>query len=521
MGKLIRLGFAAFVLSMATREVSAKDQLSMDRVMTADGTIQGTLEGDVAAFKGIPFAAPPVGSLRWRAPQPVVKWSGIRSATAFGASCVQAKSGLDGGNTQSEDCLTANVWTKRNHLHKRLPVMVWIYGGGFVVGSSASPFYNGTPFVGRDVVLVSFNYRLGRFGFFAHPAIDVRSNLEPIGNYGIQDQIAALKWVKKNISAFGGDPENVTIFGESAGAISVNILMTTPEARGLFVKAIAQSGFGRTDPPSLATAEASGIAFATRQGITGDGAGTASALRALSTNAVLGEAVTLLDPAIPKPMIDGRIIRERTDMAFAKGHQMKIPYLLGGNSFESSLFALVISANPSAVFKRSGISQEKAIQLFGEGDAMRAAFNLATVSLMTEPDRYLADKGVDAGMPIFRYYFSYVPKALRGAEPGAVHGAEVPYVFTALPAVATRLGGRLIPAASAEDRVIAEAMQTYWTNFAKTGAPGTSANVRWPAYAPGQTTILEIGNAGVTVRPPLFPEQLDAVKAAAQALGAP
>jgi para-nitrobenzyl esterase len=518
--KLARLGIAAAALSTTTA-VTAKDRTPVDRVTIADGTLQGSVQGDVTSFKGIPFAAPPIGSLRWRAPQPVVKWPGIRLATAFGASCVQAKNDLDGGNAHSEDCLTANVWTKRSRAHRRLPVMVWIYGGGFVVGSSASPFYNGAPFVGKGVVLVSFNYRLGRFGFLAHPALDVGANREPIGNYGLMDQIAALKWVKRNIAAFGGDPQNVTIFGESAGAVSVNALMTTPQATGLFNKAIAQSGFGRTDPPSLSSAEARGTAFATRQGITGSGAAAALALRALPTEAVLGTALTLLDPAIPKPMIDGRIIRERTDVAFAKGHQARIPYLLGGNSFEASLFAPAIRADPGAVFKRSGISSEKATALFGDGDAMRAAFNLATVSLMTEPDRFLADEGVEKRMPIYRYYFSYVPKASRSTEPGAVHGAEVPYVFTALPAVATRLGGRLIPAATAEDRAIANAMQTYWTNFAKIGAPETTANVYWPAYVPGTKSILGFGNEGVVVRGPLFPEQLDAVNTAAQELGAP
>ena len=521
MSEMIKLGFAVALLS-APAAAMAKDSKPKVEVIIADGRIEGSIEGEVVSFKGIPFAAPPVGALRWRAPQPVVKWTGALAGTEFGASCVQEKSYLDGGNAKSEDCLTANVWTKRDLGHKRLPVMVWIYGGGFVVGSSASPFYDGTPFVSRGVVLVSFNYRLGRFGFFAHPALDAAAAREPIGNYGLMDQIAALKWIKKNISAFGGDPNNVTIFGESAGAVSVNALMTSPEAAGLFGKAIAESGFGRTDHPTLNAAEAVGIQFANRQGIAGAGAQAATALRALTVAEVQGgPPPKLLDPATPKPMIDGRLIRERTDVAFAKGHQARIPYMLGGNSFEASLFAGFISANPRTVFARTGMPAEKATAMFGNGDLTRAAFNLTTVSLMTEPDRFLADEAVKTGVPVYQYYFSYVAEASRGTEPGAAHGAEVPYVFTSLPITATQIAGRTIPAAASADRAIADAMQSYWTNFAKTGAPGTVSNVRWPAYQPNKNSILEFGNAGITARPPLYPEQLNAVAKAAKATGAP
>jgi para-nitrobenzyl esterase len=518
MVRKVGLEFGAMVLLLTTG-VSAKAKTSEDQVTIADGTIQGSVKGDVVSFKGIPFAAPPVGSLRWRAPQPVDKWSGARPATEFGASCIQAKNDLDGGNAHNEDCLTVNVWTKREHSHNRLPVMVWIYGGGFVVGSSASSFYDGAPFVGKDVVLVSFNYRLGKLGFFAQPSLDSGVNGEPIGNYGIMDQIAALKWVKNNIVAFGGDPNNVTIFGQSAGAVSVNALMTSPEATGLFAKAIAESGFGRNDPPTLKAMEDSGIAFATQQGVTDGGMQAAAALRALPIAVVQGEGVSLLDPATPKPMIDGRIIRERADVAFAAGRQAKIPYLLGGNSFEASLFAGYVSANPRAVFARSGIPQDIVTHLFGDGDIVRAAFNLTTISLMTEPDRFLADEAVKSGMPVYRYYFSYVSTASRGTEHGAVHGAEVPYVFAALPSATMQISGRMIPAATFADQAIADAMQTYWTNFAKTGEPGTFASVRWPAYAPGKNTILEFGNAGIVVRPPLFPDQLDLVEKAAKASG--
>ena len=485
------------------------------RVRVADGMIAGAVNGDIASFKGIPFAAPPVGPLRWRAPQPPAPWSDVRPAKAFGPSCLQPKNDLDGGVGVREDCLTLNVWTRHPRRGGRLPVMVWIYGGGFVVGSSASPYYDGTPFARRGVVLVSFNYRLGRLGFFAHPALDGGGSGEPVANYGLMDQLAALRWVRANIAAFGGDPANVTVFGESAGAMSVNMLMTSPAGSGLFAKAIAESGFGRNDPPALASAEAVGTAFAARHGIP-DGPDAAAALRALPAEEVLGGALTLLDPATPKPMKDGQIVREAADVAFAAGRAAKIPYLIGGNSFESSLFAAAIKADPAAAIARSGVEPARAVALFGQGDPMRAAFNLTTVALITEPDRFLADADIAAGNPVYRYYFSYVPVAERSLVPGAVHGAEVPYVFTSLPGKDTQLGGRMISAATPADLAVADAMQTYWTNFAKTGSPGVAAGVRWPTYVPGGKTMVEFGSDGIAVRPPIFPDGLDAVAAAAK-----
>ena len=220
-------------------------------VHTARGDLRGAVRGAVESFKGVPFAAPPVGDLRWRPPQPAPVWTGVKIASDFGPVCMQTARGFfaqQGG--MSEDCLTLNIWRPASAKPgQRLPVMVWIYGGAFIIGGSSTPFYDGTHFADRGVILVSFNYRLGRFGFFAHPALD--GGPGPVANYGLMDQIAALKWVKANIAAFGGDPDNVTVFGESAGAISVNYLMGSPAARGLFAKAIAESGFGRSEPRAL------------------------------------------------------------------------------------------------------------------------------------------------------------------------------------------------------------------------------------------------------------------------------
>ncbi|WP_029625510.1 carboxylesterase/lipase family protein [Sphingomonas sp. PAMC 26605] len=519
MANELRTILVAFVLSSTC--ASAQDTVSSDRVRISDGTLQGIVGDGVAAFKGIPFAAPPVGPLRWRAPQPVQPWKETRLATTLGASCRQAKNDLDGGTLQSEDCLTLNVWAPRRAAGKRLPVMVWIYGGGFVVGSSASPFYDGTAFARRGVVLVSFNYRLGRFGFFAHPALDDGNGVGPFGNYGIMDQIAALKWVKRNISAFGGDPGNVTIFGESAGAISVNTLMTSPASHNLFAKAISESGFGRNVFSTLASAELSGTSFAKRHGVQGEGPAAAEALRALSADVILEKTNDLLDPGTPRPMLDGRIVRERVDVAFTKGRQARIPYLVGGNSFEASLFAAAISAAPDKVIAQSGVEPKQAVALFGDGNVRKAALNLMTVKLITEPDRFLATRASEAGQPVFRYYFSYVPVALRAALPGATHGAEVPYVFTSLPARPVRIGDQLIPAATAEDLAIADAMQTYWTNFAKTGDPGTARGTRWLRHQADDSLVLEFGVEGVRMRPPLFPDRLDVVRAAEDAHSAP
>jgi len=237
--RLVAAASAALVLAAAGQASAA------DTVKVAQGTLHGAVAGQVTAFKGVPFAAPPVGDLRWRPPQAPKSWTGVREATAYGHQCMQMRN-VQTPIDQDEDCLTLNVWTPAGaRPGAKLPVMVWIHGGSFTGGSGANAIYDGTHFAERGVVLVTVNYRLGRLGFFAHPALSAEQPGQPLGSYGIMDQIAALKWVKANIAAFGGDPANVTAFGESAGGIAINFLMTSPQAKGLFQKAISESGFGR------------------------------------------------------------------------------------------------------------------------------------------------------------------------------------------------------------------------------------------------------------------------------------
>lgn len=511
-----RLAEAAIALVASVGLAAAAQAAGPDEVTTKSGTVRGVVSAESVSFKGIPFAAPPVGALRWKAPQPAAAWTGARDAAAFGPACLQTGAFGGGGANQSEDCLTLNVWTPVAHrAGGKLPVMVWIYGGGFVGGSTSVPFYDGGAFARDGVILVSANYRLGRLGYFAHPALTKEPG--PHGNYGMMDQIAALKWVKANIAAFGGDPNNVTVFGESAGGISVNYLMISPEARGLFSKALSESGFGRFDAPPIAQMSAAGAEYASAHGVTGDGAAAATALRAIPAADMLGPIKGLDSPDVPRPMIDGALIVERTDDGFARGHQAKVPYVVGGNSFESSLFVRNIAADPSKYLAQSGLPADQAVALFG--DAKTAPYNISTESMITEPDRDLARQEVKAGVPVYRYFFSYVASGQRAAVPGAGHGSEISYAFETLPTAPIVFGGRTIAAASAEDQALSKKMHAYWVAFAKSGAPGAAGGVDWPRYDVAGDPVLEFGADGVKLDHGLYAERLDAIAAVAAKAG--
>ena len=513
LGKLVGAVAALGLFAAGTAQAQAPD---MARVH--DGVLHGVVADGVASFKGIPYAAPPVGALRWRPPEAPAKWTTPRDASAFGPACLATGEGFGAGPNQSEDCLTLNVWTPAGHAGRKLPVMVWIHGGGFVAGASSARFYDGASFARDGVVLVSLNYRLGRLGWFAHPALLKEGGDH--GNYGLQDQVAALKWVRANAAAFGGDPHNVTVFGESAGGISVNFLMISPEAHGLFDKAIAESSFGRFDAPSIATVAKAGATYMTSLGITGDGADAAARMRALPAKDVLKPTSGLEAPDAPRPMIDGATIRERTDDGFAKGHQARVPYLLGGNSFESSLFAKAVLAYPAIQIASVKADRETVIKTFGDGDQTKAAFNAMTATLITEPDRALARDEVKAGVPTWRYYFAYVQEAQRATVPGAGHGSELSFVFETLPTAPLQYAGRTLPAASATDQGVARAIHAYWVNFAKTGAPGAAGGTEWPRYDVASDPVLEFTPTGTTaLRHDLLKPRLDLVEATAQAAG--
>lgn len=496
-------------------------QSAPDEVGTHDGVLKGVVSGEVVSFKDIPYAAPPLGDLRWRAPQPVVPWRGARPAADYGPGCIQTDgAGLYRGPT-SEDCLTLNVFAPARRDDVKHPVMVWIHGGGFIGGSAAR--YDGTHFAEDGVVLVTLNYRLGRLGFFAHPALARTSPDGSLADFGLMDQIAALKWVKANIAAFGGDPDNVTVFGESAGGVSVDCLMASPLARGLFQKAIAESSFGRFAGHPLAQTQQIGAAFVQAQRISGNDAAVAKAMRALPASAFTAPIVSLADAGAPGPIVDGVVLTDPPAETFAKGGQAKVPFIIGGNSFEASLFPET-SQHPEAVLGRLGAYRDQAVQLYGGGDPVKAAANLVTEGQVIEPARYLARQQAKAGQPAYLYYFSYVPAALRDQIMGAGHGAEVSYVFELLPKIAferpasdNRTGPRHIPAATPEDEAISRAMHAYWIAFAKTGDPGAAGGPAWPV-AGAHDEVIEFGADGVNVRPDFEAMKLNLLAARAERL---
>src|SRR5579864_2248022 len=325
------------------------------------GQLQGVVDDGVVSFKGILFAAPPVGDLRWRPPQPAARWTGVRQATEFGADCMQGRfgpppaAGAPPAPAPSEDCLFLNVWRPASAAPgAKLPVMVWIYGGGFVFGSSAMPSTSGTQFAKQGVILVAANYRVGRFGFFAFPALSREHPDEPKGNYAYMDQIAALKWIQQNMAAFGGDPKNVTIFGFSAGGVSVHSMLVSPMARGLFQKAIVESGGSRdsvltarpmskdgVDPNYPVSAETIGIKFAQSMGIDGTDQAALAKLRALSAEQVVGGARPPQGGSTQSfettPILDGKLVTETAETAYKAHHEPRVPHMLGSNSADTEI----------------------------------------------------------------------------------------------------------------------------------------------------------------------------------------
>ena len=505
-GRVAALAFGFSLLACAAIAAAP----APDRVTIKDGALQGKVDGQVVSFKNIPFAAPPTGPLRWKPPQKEASWTGVRDATAFGPACMQVVGGFGRpGTAQSEDCLQLNVYAPVNHAHKTLPVMVWIYGGGFIGG--AASYYNGTHFAEDGVVLVTVNYRLGRLGWFAHPGLTKEAKGGPTGDYGLMDQIAALKWVKANVAAFGGDAHNVTIFGESAGAMSVNYLLISPQARGLYNKAISESGFGRTAGRPLDAAEKLGAAFATANGATGDDAAQVAALRALPAATLMAAAAGLDAPDAPTPIIDGKLVPTTVAKAFAAGKQANVPFMLGGNSYEASLFSKV-RQHPEVTLDPFGDKKDAMIQLFGNGNAADAASLIWTEGSIEEPDRYLARQEVKAGVKAYVYYFSYMPAALRTVMPGQPHGGEIAYVFETLPNAPMKRGGMTIPAANGEDRALSAHAHAYWVAFAKTGKPGQAGGPEWPAYTLANDAAIEFGADGVQVRDHFRKEQLDVIE---------
>ncbi len=512
--KGILLPIALFTLS--SNGFGASEVVKIDA-----GRLKGVTQEGVVAFKGIPYAAPPVGDLRWRAPQPAKAWSGVRDASKYGADCAQNPFPGDAaplGVPPAEDCLYANVWVPASPSSKKLAVMVWIYGGGFVNGGSSPAVYDGSQFAKRGVVLVSFNYRLGRFGFFAHPALTKENPDGPLGNYGFMDQIAALQWVKRNIRAFGGDPGNVTLFGESAGGGSVLTMMTSPLAKGLIQKAIIESGGGRTNlmgarylsktgPTGLPSAEVVGVAFAKKAGIEGENAAALAALRALPAEKVVAglNMASMGTPTYAGPMIDGKLVVDSPADAYASGQGAKIPTLIGANSAD---IGFPRGRSKDELFHQFGENADKARAAYdagGTGTLMSVGVAIAADQMMVEPSRFVARTIAACGKPAYEYRFSYVAESMRNKWKGAPHATEIPFVFDT---VAARYGKDL----SGADRATAEAANTYWVNFAKTGNPNGKGLPEWPSYSPQKDVLMDFTNSGPVAKPDPWKDRLDLVE---------
>lgn len=494
--------------------------------VTDTGPVRGAEAGGVVAFKGIPYAQPPVGDLRWRAPQPAASWTAARDATHFGADCAQQPFGGDAaplGVAAAEDCLYVNVWRPAKAGKAPLPVMVWIYGGGFVNGGSSPAVYDGANFAKSGVVLVSFNYRLGRFGFFAHPALSQAiGHSEPLGNYGYMDQLAALKWVQRNARAFGGDPANVTVFGESAGGASVLALMTSPLSTGLFSKAIVQSGGGRgallpmreigTDKPGLPSAESVGTAFAHAAGIDGNDANALARLRALPAERVVDglNMGTMFNPTyVSGPVRDGKIVVDVPDAVIARGQQLKVPVMVGATSADLGRSPATTKEELFAAFGASADRAKAVYDPTGTASFAALAQLIGADRTMVEPARRVAQLVAAQGLPAYAYRFSYVAESIRKDSRGASHASELPFVFDTVPA---RYGA----AATSADTAAARQALAYWVAFAKTGAPDVPGQPHWPAYTAAGDQILDFTNAGPRPGPDAWKPRLDLIDASAR-----
>jgi para-nitrobenzyl esterase len=497
---------AAAILMSIGMSGYAQPQTASRVVNVESGRIAGVVTAGIVSFKGIPYAAPPVGELRWRPPQPVKPWTGTRPADKVGPLCMQIVNIQDNGvgpPPTSEDCLNLDIYAPIRKDRSQLPVMFWIHGGGYVNGSGTAALYDGTELAKQGVVVVSINYRLGRFGFFAHPALTKENPEGPLGNYAFMDQIAALQWVRRNIAAVGGDPANVTIFGESAGGGSVIALMTSPAARGLFHKAISQSGIAREDFPYLnqpgmtgiPSAEDQGKAFASKLGVTAD---DPTALRAIPAQKIVDAG----DPGIRDgwgPMIDGRILTSRADSAFARNAEADIPLLLGSNALEFAPYP-GMAKDFGNMLRFPAAQGARLIAAYGSEQAFDA--NIVSDILFTEPAHYLSRTHSQVA-PVFLYRFSVLSASAPESVRAAPHASDRQYVFRTLKASPWPTGQM--------DEKAAALMSAYWVTFAKTGDPNGGGRPAWPKYLPADDRLINFRNSGAVVEKTPDVTALDAI----------
>jgi para-nitrobenzyl esterase len=505
----------------------SKAQVDVKRVTIDTGVIEGSVADEVLSFKGIPYAAPPIGNLRWRAPQAATPWSGVRSATEYGHDCIQLPIPGDAsasGGPMSEDCLVLNVWRPATIASGKIPVLVWIHGGGFLNGSSAAAIYDGSAFARQGLVVVSFNYRLGRLGFFAHPALTAAKE-GPLGNYGLLDQLAALQWVKRNIAAFGGDPDQITIMGESAGGISVMHHLTTPQSQGLFQQAIVLSGGGRTylgelrklseATSELPSAEESGIEFAKSVDITDTGAAALAALRALPAEQVNGDmnmgALLSKPPTYAGgPIFDGDLITTTPGEVLQRGEAANVPILIGTTSADLPVTFPPLQ-NPFSYF---GTEAEQAITAYNPDGTLPLEVIIPTIAVditMHEPARFVAKQMTAAGNPAWLYRFGYVAESLRPEKTGAEHASEQPYLFNTLNA-------RYGEAVTENDQTMAQLFHSYFANFAKFGNPNGEGLPTWTQYDPTKPDLMMFTlEANAVMQADPWKNRLDLVERAADA----
>ena len=472
------------------------------------GPVRGYVEGGIEIYRGIPYARPPVGELRWKEPGAVQPWQKTLSCTEYRASCPQPRiSDMEGGEgigETSEDCLYLNIWSPAKQPKEGLPVMVWIHGGAFMTGAGSQPGYQGTRVAGKGAVVVTFNYRLGPFGFLSHPALSRESANGVSGNYGLYDQIEALRWVRKNIAAFGGDPARVTIFGESAGAMSVGYLLLSPLAKGLFHRAIMESGAPtgqRHIMPgargSLDQALETGKKLAANLGCAGE-KDIAAAMRGKTTDEIMEAARQSVDFIFRSggltfaPVIDGRLLPAPPEELLAKGKYHHVPVLIGTNRDEASVFIRdLTSADYGKWIKAEFRDRSKEIftsfPVNDEEDMAVSANRFLTALWFTEPARFMARSIAARGGNAYLYHFTHMPRYGLATELGAFHGQEIEFVFGDLASIL----------ATDDDRALSAAMMDYWTNFARTGDPNRADLIRWPVFDRKTEPYMEFGDMTV------------------------
>ncbi|MGN6498636.1 MAG: carboxylesterase/lipase family protein [Tsuneonella sp.] len=488
--------FLALLLAGAASVANADDARPV--VDAPAGKVAGTAASSIEAFKGIPYAQPPVNGLRWRPPVPLARWNGVRDASAFGPACVQPQSkkpttiySPSEPLPVSEDCLTLNVWMPEGA--KNAPVLVWIHGGALLGGSSREAFYDGTRLAQRGIVVVSINYRLGVLGWLAHPDLSRESPAHVSGNYGLLDQIAALRWVQANIAAFGGNPANVTIAGESAGGLSTLFLMSSPEARGLFHRAIAESSYMVSLPDLKRSAFGApsweGLGKMVQSGLMAPDLG---AMRAMDAQAITDASVKL--GFAPSGVVDGALLPRQMVDVFDAGEQARVPVLAGFNQGEMRSLRMLLPKTPAsaadyeaAIRAKYGDLAEGFLRLYPAADYEQSILAATRDSLYGWTAERLVRKQTALGLPSYLYLFDHGYPAADTAGLHAHHASELPYVFGTL----ERTGPLWPPIPdTAEEHALSDAMLDYWAAFARAGTPLSANAPAWPAYGEERSYML-------------------------------